>query len=296
LFVDEGKSELEIADLLNDQGILSDLGRPWRRGSIHQILTNEKYVGNNVYNRISFKLKQRRIRNKPEAWVRAERAFIPLVESALFNAARTIIECRHKHLNDAELLDKLRALLESKGCLSGMIIDEMESMPSSSLYQHRFGSLLRAYKLIEYDPGRDYRYIEINRALRQRHPKIVAKVIADLKAVGAQVLHDPTTDMIQINGEFSASIVLSRSFALASGSLRWKVRLDTGLVPDITLVVRMDEANQSALDYYLLPAMDMTLSKLRFAERNAFSLDAYRFDSLDFFYQLAMPAKLEDVA
>jgi hypothetical protein len=42
--------------------------------------------------------------------------------------------------------------------------------------------------------------------------------------------------------------------------------------------------------------MDMTLSKLRFAERNAFSLDAYRFDSLDFFYQLAMPAKLEDVA
>ncbi|TXR50079.1 recombinase family protein [Phyllobacterium endophyticum] len=296
LFVNERKSELEIAGLLNHEGILSDLGRSWRRGSVHQILTNEKYVGNNVYNRISFKLKQRRIRNKPEAWVRAEGAFIPLIEPALFNAARTIIESRHRHMDDTELLEKLRALLESKGSLSGMIIDEMESMPSSSVYQHRFGSLLRAYKLIEYDPGRDYRYIEINRALRQRHPQVVARVIEDLEAVGAQVVHDPTTEMIQINGEFSVSIVLSRSFALASGALRWKVRLDTGLIPDITLVVRMDEANQSPLDYYLLPAIDMTLSKLRFAERNAFSSDAYRFDSLDFFHQLAMPAKLEEVA
>lgn len=296
LFVDEGKTEQEIADLLNDEGILSDLGRPWRRGSIHQILTNEKYVGNNVYNRISFKLKQRRIRNKPEAWVRAERAFHPLVELAIFNAARTIVDSRHKHMSDAELLGRLRALLESKGCLSGMIIDEMESMPSSSVYQRRFGSLLRAYKLIEYDPGRDYRYIAINRALRQRHPGIVSRVIEDLKAVGALDLYDPTTDMIQINGEFSASIVLSRSFALPSGALRWNVRLDAGLVPDITLVVRMDESNQDALDYYLLPSIDMMLPKLRFAERNAFSLDAYRFDSLDFFYQLATPAKLEDVA
>jgi DNA invertase Pin-like site-specific DNA recombinase len=52
MFVEEGKQESEIADLLNMVGLTSDLGRPWSRGTIHQILVNEKYIGNNVYNRV----------------------------------------------------------------------------------------------------------------------------------------------------------------------------------------------------------------------------------------------------
>jgi hypothetical protein len=68
--------------------------------------------------------------------------------------------------------------VEDRGYLSGLIIDEGESLPSSSAYQNRFGSLLRAYALVGYTPDRDYRYIEINRALRRMHPNIVADVIA----------------------------------------------------------------------------------------------------------------------
>ena len=41
-------SEREIADMLNERGIATDLGRPWTRGTVHQVLTNEKYIGNNV--------------------------------------------------------------------------------------------------------------------------------------------------------------------------------------------------------------------------------------------------------
>ena len=62
-FVDEGKVESEIAKALNDRGVQSDLGRPWTRGTVHQVLSNEKYVGNNVYNHISFKLKKKRVIN-----------------------------------------------------------------------------------------------------------------------------------------------------------------------------------------------------------------------------------------
>src|SRR5260370_31766541 len=75
MFVEEGKSEREIATLLNQQRILSDFGRPWTRASIHQILTNEKYIGNNVFNRVSYKRNQRRAVNRPETWVPAEGAF-----------------------------------------------------------------------------------------------------------------------------------------------------------------------------------------------------------------------------
>ena len=49
-FVDGGKLENEIADILNQRGIQTDLGRPWNRGTVHQVLSNEKYIGNNVYN------------------------------------------------------------------------------------------------------------------------------------------------------------------------------------------------------------------------------------------------------
>lgn len=51
MFVEDGKPEAEIAKDLNDRGIKSDLGRVWSRGTVHQVLSNEKYIGNNVFNR-----------------------------------------------------------------------------------------------------------------------------------------------------------------------------------------------------------------------------------------------------
>lgn len=296
MFVEEKMPEREIAYLLNMEGVTSDIGRPWSRSTIHQILVNEKYIGNNVYNRVSFKLKQQRVRNKPDMWVRAEGAFAAVVDKALFDRARAIIDARSQHLSDEELLALLRNVLETQGSLSGFVIDEMDSMPSTNVYRKRFGSLLRAYSMIGYDPGRDYRYIEINRELRQRHPETVNSLIQNLIAAGASVFRDPATDLLHVNEEFSISVILARSVCTKAGALRWKIRLDTGLVPDITIVVRMDETNGSPLDYYLLPSIDMVLPKLSLAEQNAFSLDAYRFHSLDFFFDLTRRAILEDAA
>src|SRR5450756_1679128 len=68
----EGKIEREIADALNERGLTTDLGRPWTRGTVHQILINEKYIGNNVWNRGSFKIKKKRVRNSPDMWIRSE--------------------------------------------------------------------------------------------------------------------------------------------------------------------------------------------------------------------------------
>ena len=67
-----------------------------------------------------------------------------------------------------------------------------------------------------------------------------------------------------------------------AGSYRWLIRLDSGLAPDITVAVRMDADNRAALDYYLLPRIDMTFEKLLLAEDNGVSLDTYRFATLDF--------------
>jgi DNA invertase Pin-like site-specific DNA recombinase len=296
VFVEDGKLEREIAANLNERGISTDLARPWTRGTVHQVLINEKYIGNNVWNRRSFKLKKKRVQNDPDIWIRAEGAFEPIVERSLFEAAQAIIRERSRRVTDEEMLDTLRSLLQEHGYLSGLIIDETDAGPSSSAYQNRFGSLLRAYELVGFTPDRDYRYIEINRALRRMHPQVVADTITGIQKAGGQVQQDPKTDLLTINDEFTASIIVVRCRETAAGSLRWHVRFDTGLWPDITVAVRMDRPNREPLDYYLLPRIDMNLSRLRLAEHNGISLDAYRFDDIDALFALSTRANILEVA
>ena len=96
-------------------------------------------------------------------------------------------------------------------------------MPSASAYIHRFGSLIRAYQAVGYTPDRDYRFLEINQYLRRLHPDIIAhteRMIADL---GGTVQRDPATDMLNVNQEFTASLVLSRCQLHENGRRRWKV-------------------------------------------------------------------------
>ena len=296
MFVNEGRPEGEIAEVLNAEGHRTDLERSWTRATVHQVLTNEKYIGNNVFNKVSFKLKQRRVVNPRDMWIRAEGAYPAIVDKALFLRAREIVDARSRHFTDEELLDALRSILKRQGTLSGLIIDEENDLPSSSAYRSRFGSLLRAYRLIGYEPERDYRYIEINKALRAANPQVVAEIIEGVAAQGGRVVQAPDTQVLRVNDEFTVSVVLARCQATAAGSLRWHIRLDTGLVPDITIAVRMNETNDAARDFYLLPSIDMTDAQLKMAEQNGLWLDAYRTETLDDFYALAGRAKVMEVA
>lgn len=286
-FVEEGKSEREIATILNGRGVKSDFDRAWTRGTIHQILINEKYIGNNVWARTSFKLKQRHVLNQPEQWVRQDEAFTAIVDRQLFYRAQSIIATRTERLSDAQMLDLLRSILDQNALLSGLIIDECDGVPSSSAYRSRFGSLLRAYSLVGFTPKHDYRYLEINRRLRSLHPEILEETLAGLRLAGGAVCMDPEYDLLHINGEFTASLIIARCISTSAGSLRWKIRLNAPFQADLTVAVRMDSRNERPLDYYLLPRLCMESALVRLCEYNGLSLDAFRFPSLARFYQMA---------
>ena len=70
LFVIDRLPQTEIARVLNRDGILTEEGRAWTFGKVHGILTNEKYVGNLLYNRKSQKLHGPPVSNPPELWIR----------------------------------------------------------------------------------------------------------------------------------------------------------------------------------------------------------------------------------
>jgi len=149
------------------------------------VLTNPKYIGANIYNRQSFRLKHKRVKNPTQMWIWRDGAFDSMITVDLFELAGTIIESRHHHLSDEELLERLKELLRIQGRLSGVLINETDDMPSSGCYSSRFGSLARAYELIGWTPERDFAYVEINRRLRRNHADPVASILDQLLGLGA---------------------------------------------------------------------------------------------------------------
>lgn len=296
LFLTTGLTEAAIALRLNAEGWSTDLDRPWTRATVHEVLTNEKYIGNNVFNRVSFKLKQRRVQNPPEQWIRADGVFEPVVTHDDFFEARKIILARSRRYTDQELLEKLRELHRRLGAISGLVIDEQLDMPSSCAYRARFGSLLRAYELIGYSPGRDYRFLEVNRRIRALHPEIVREVVAGVERVGGAVDAFDANGLLRVNQELSISIAIARCHRTAGGRFRWRFAFDTSLRPDITVAVRMAAGNEQRFDCFLFPAIDLAGGRLRLAEENGLSIDAYRFDDLEELFELSLRVPFAEAA
>lgn len=286
--IEEDLTFVEIADRLNEKGVSTDLGRPWNSGTVRTVLTNEKYIGNNVYNRKSFKLKKLHVENPPEMWVRKQSAFAGIVPLEFFMTAQEIITARSARLSDEDLLEHLRRLYAEAGQLSGVLIDQSPDMPSSATYRNRFGSLWRAYAMIGYFCGRDQERVALNKRLRAMHPEIVRRTESAIAAVGGSVVRDPGSDLLTINEEMVVSLVLARCQPLPDGRLRWRIRFDPmRYSADVTLAIRLDRNNSTELDYYLLPWIDLPRQEIQLCNRSSVAFEAFRFEDLGFFYAMA---------
>ena len=194
------------------------------------------------------------------------------------------------------MLEKLRGVLAKHGRITGLLIDEEDDAPSSSAFRNRFGSLVRAYQLIGYTPEIDFAFIETNRRLRERHANVIAEVVGKLRELGATVSQAEDTGLLTLDDDLSVSVVVARHRTTEAGFSRWLIRFDASLMPDITIAVRMEPGNAEIKDFYLLPALGMEEDRVRFAEHNGVWLDAFRFDSLDFFYSMARRSRVEEAA
>jgi DNA invertase Pin-like site-specific DNA recombinase len=156
MFVQAGKNEHHIAKELNDRGLKNHLGNIWKAHNVRHILQSEKYIGNLVWNRKSFKLRKTVVRNKPDSWMRTEGAVEAIVERSVFDAAQAIFrdrvhrtpKGRPRWLSDEEMLKRLSRVLQEKGKLSRQIIDHSPNLPSCCAYKVRFGGVANAYGLV----------------------------------------------------------------------------------------------------------------------------------------------------
>ncbi len=286
--IEEDLSLSQIAQRLNGMKIKTDLERDWTYSSVRQVLTNEKYIGNNVYNRRSFKLKKKHVNNPPEMWIRKEGAYEGIVSLDTFMQAQEILASRSRRLSDEELLAHLKQLYERCGYLSGLIINQAEDMPNATTYAQRFGSLHRAYELVGFHNPRSNDFVEINKRLRQLHPEIIQRTTATIAELGGKVDRDPDTDLLRLNDELAISLVIARCQTSDSGLQRWRIRFDTRAhTPDLTVAVRLDGNNELELDYYLLPRLDLPTHEIRVSTKNSLQFECFRFDDLGFFYGMS---------
>jgi DNA invertase Pin-like site-specific DNA recombinase len=293
-FITLRKGETEIATDLNARGFKTHYNRPWSNSNVHEVLINPKYIGANVYNRKSFKLRQHRVRNPPEMWIKRESAFEPIVSTEDFETVQAIIHARNQHLTDEDMLDRLRDLLKTCGRLSSRLIDESVSMPFSRTYAKRFGGLLRAYALVGWRCTRDFGHIGINRTLRLLRSALIESIVSDVKGSGGTIHSSDRDGVLIINGEFTALILIARCYQRPSGH-QWRIRCDLPCHADIVLVARLEAGNKSTLDYYVFPSF-VRQKRLRLTHNNSLAVDAYRFEDLKFFLGLCRRTSIEGAA
>jgi DNA invertase Pin-like site-specific DNA recombinase len=109
-FTRENVTFAEIARDLNARGIKNGIGRPWVGHAVRGLIANEKYIGNNVFNQTSVKLKSKCVRNPYDLWVRADGAFESIVDKEIFEQARTRLAAINSNYTEFELLDRLSAV------------------------------------------------------------------------------------------------------------------------------------------------------------------------------------------
>jgi DNA invertase Pin-like site-specific DNA recombinase len=278
-FVSERKSAVEIAADLNSDGVTNGYGRPWSRTSVRKMLASEKYVGTNLFNRCSVKLKGKIVRNAPEKWIRVENAFEAIVEPSTFAAARDIEANNQSGITNEELLSGLAALLKDKGRLTCRMINEAPRLPHSTFYRLRFGSLIRLFERLGYQRGNAHKYCEIKRALAEKFAAIVANIVAELEKAGLNPVFDKPKTFTLDNRRFSIFIV--RYVHTAAKSRVWLIQSRKGFRSEQIVAVRMDQANFRPLDYLLLPTNRLHPHRISLGRKDANLLDGYRFRSVD---------------
>ncbi|TPK86568.1 recombinase family protein [Mesorhizobium sp. B2-4-13] len=296
LFVRSRKNEPQIAKYLNARGILNDFGRPWKAYGVRRVLTNEKYIGNNVWNRRCTKLKTKAVYNPPDQWVRADNAFEPIISRELFDKAQQMLKALYLHMSDDEMLSALRKLYKRHGKLSSDIINAAPGCPSAYRYSAHFGGLLGAYKLIGCLPPRKFHFIEIDRRLTAIRHRVMEDLLVAVDKAGGRASQAPETELIRINGEVTVALAIARCRVSHCAYPRWSSRAVREAMADIFVLIRMQPGNLIIRDYLIAPMHEIVGFKGDFHVNNGMKLDAFLFRSLDPLVALAERAFVGNAA
>jgi DNA invertase Pin-like site-specific DNA recombinase len=254
---DLNRRPCDIARDLNERGVAGPEGRPWVGQRVQAILTNPKYTGELIYNRKTMRLKAP-IRANPESeWVRVPGAHPTLVEPEVFARAQSVMSQWSSRVSNEAALAKLAKLYKRTGWLSTKLIEQAQDVPGPHFFVSRFGSLVRAYHKVGFEPERDYGFItnyarrrELARLFRNEVALDLAQRGIDVRWYGKQVL--------VVGGHLRVTVMLAMCRRTDAGP-RWSVQINGGPPCEWILARRMTVDEIEVRDHWLYPAVMGTM-------------------------------------
>lgn len=255
LFVRKRMGEGAVARVLNwccypgRSGLL-----PWRADSVRDVLRNEAYVGNLVYNRRTCSLQTPCVMNAPEKWVRAEHCFSGIVSQATFDAAQQMLYEQGRHYwARIELLKLVQRVYAEHGTVTATLIANEGVL--STCFIHHFGSLAAACEAIDIKPGIELaRQRERSRARRALKIKLLEKLAAMYRKRGVRFYCRPRlTRRACVELGPTISVRTAAPLHKEGHAPYWLITPDHRVYPDFALVARVDEVREAIIDYFLLP-------------------------------------------
>ena len=274
-----------IAIVLNEQNVASESGRPWTGALIRGMIRNEKYIGNLIFNKGSYKLRKTAVRNPPALWVRCDAAFPPIVPLQLFHAARIERANRNYQYTTEELMQTLQRIYKAHGGITSALIDRDPEGPACQLFCRRFGSIYAAYALAGIPGPFNAEAI----VTRTRTLSIKADFLDSVKgaiiAAGGTWQSTKIPHTLRINDAVTASIRVVRCARDKKwGYHRWRINKRVATGYDFLIAAVLDLRNEKIEAYLVVSAREFENRDISFTELTRASLgNMIRPELTDFF-------------
>ena len=253
-------------------------GRKWSRDRINAILTNPKYMGDNVWNRTSSRLGAYRGINPSESWVCATSVFSPVVDRETFYAAQRAIQERAQSQSAELMLEQLRRFYQKHGRVSGPLIDAEDDLPCSETYRDRFGSVMKAC-LLASGGSHPSSSSDAGQGLRRSRFEAIRTLRQKLNERGVETL--ARRGSLLIGGELLLSVCIGYTGRPSQAKKHWRIQLANAANAHLVLLLRARSEDSSIQDYYLLPRCELPSACIRISDHPQFAIQAYRVADLE---------------
>jgi DNA invertase Pin-like site-specific DNA recombinase len=284
-FLDAKQNMPKIARSLNAQGILNSAGRPWTNLTVRELLTNEKYIGTNVYGRTSRQLGNKPRPNPKSAWIRKPGAFEAIISPTRFEQVQRRLKVIRYRFTKSEMLDFLSAIWCKNGLLDRWIIDNSPVGPGTNTIKRRFGTLTAAYRLIGFTSHR----LENRASLRTIRDRICDTICGEVNRRGGTFRRRTARNcMITINDELDVLVAIGRASrsSVARHQNYWRFGYRCQKKPDLLVIARVDHGSSSVRDYYFLPF-------LFFPHGSWLTVSGNNYQRLELFHSLSLEPLFE---
>jgi DNA invertase Pin-like site-specific DNA recombinase len=287
-----GVGEAKIATGLNARGIPNAEGKAWRRHHVYMVLSNEKYVGDNIFGRTTSKLRQHRNATPEHQWIRRNASFEPIVSPRTFAKAKERFRLRGKPLTDEEALQPLRRILLREGRLSTLLIQKEPDALSIPALVRRFGGLRQIYARLGFIADKNLDYADVRFRLRDLRAELMAQVTGSLVSDGAMVVTEGM--QLRVDDAWTVSVTVVQA-SFYRDRIRWYIR-QRPENSDIVVFARMSGDGTAIEDFVVAPRLIIGAHPKDLSPKGFPDVAAYTFPSLSVLAQLGHPDRVISTA